>query len=687
MGFLDKILKAWTGSTDSKLLQVQHNTHSLPDFTPNDFRNFVNEGFAGNDLIYTGLTLRAQSFIEADLAIKNEDNELLEGDPRLAVFLNPNKYMTGKEFMKMIVHHLDLDGNAFILKGKSGKGRVQELHLLRPDRVAVVVSKKPGELIASYIYKLDGKETRIKPDEMLHIKTSNPWKPQRGISPMQPILQHVDIDNESRNFTKSLLENKGAPGGFLKIMGNITKAAKEKLVASFKQKFGGNNRGTVGILDADVEYINTAMNLQELDFSHITQFTESRILATLGINPVIVGAMSGQSGSTFNNVAEAKLSFYQQTIIPLQRLVADAFNNDEDLNFGNVVKFFFDTSDVSALAILKDQKIVSLENAVGSWITVNEMRAIQGLEAIEGGDELNISQEPPAFNEAPQEVPDKNPAPEDKNPPPKEKAAKPTAKKQLEIETEWAGVVRKTAERGYDKTELWATALFAEMFEDIASAISRSEKAKHTDALNKFEKELEKFQDTWRSRIAQDTTFPLAKIASDMMQTQSPEVGLTFRVTSEHVTQAMNEYSFKFADKISTTASKTVKKIFLQGREAGASLEEIRQGLHEAFKGRVSENWAKMVARTETMRAANEGTLAAYKAAGVKTTRWVAAGDACPYCAGLDGKTVVTGEAFAETGYQPNAKTAPLDLNYNGGFAEVPPIHPHCGCIIIDGSI
>ena len=64
-----------------------------------------------------------------------------------------------------------------------------------------------------------------------------------------------------------------------------------------------------------------------------------------------------------------------------------------------------------------------------------------------------------------------------------------------------------------------------------------------------------------------------------------------------------------------------------------------------------------MIARTETAEAVSEGTLKGYQLAGVPTTEFMAAADACIICIGYDGNTYTVAEA--------------------GGII---PVHPNCRC-------
>ena len=119
----------------------------------------------------------------------------------------------------------------------------------------------------------------------------------------------------------------------------------------------------------------------------------------------------------------------------------------------------------------------------------------------------------------------------------------------------------------------------------------------------------------------------------------------------------------------------------LTSRQAQAVLRMSRmlseQGVHPAvverrtrvYADRLRRYRARMIARTETLRALNESRVAAIREAAAHglvdpetaVLVWVASPDACPECAPHDGET------------------APIDEGFEFGG---PPLHPNCRCAV-----
>jgi SPP1 gp7 family putative phage head morphogenesis protein len=128
------------------------------------------------------------------------------------------------------------------------------------------------------------------------------------------------------------------------------------------------------------------------------------------------------------------------------------------------------------------------------------------------------------------------------------------------------------------------------------------------------------------------------------------------------------------------TASIIREVIGLTERDAGAVLkrraEWVEQGFTkrevkkkvDAYTSKLIRSRATTIARTETMRAANEGQRQLWRQAqdaglltGAEQKVWLVA-DPCPRCAPLDGEQV--------------------GMNANFSVGQDPPLHPRCRCTI-----
>jgi hypothetical protein len=124
-------------------------------------------------------------------------------------------------------------------------------------------------------------------------------------------------------------------------------------------------------------------------------------------------------------------------------------------------------------------------------------------------------------------------------------------------------------------------------------------------------------------------------------------------------------------------------------RHLGSSRAQLQEVLKdneslEALQARFTE-WEEKrpgkVARNELVRSANAAQVEQMKTRGVTRKVWVASGGSCPYCTGLDGRTVAIEEAFftPDDEYSPEGAESPMTFTSSIGH---PPVHQGCDCSI-----
>jgi phage portal protein BeeE len=90
--------------------------------------------------------------------------------------------------------------------------------------------------------------------------------------------------------------------------------------------------------------------------------------------------------NTYSNYAEANLSFWRQTVLPLVARTAAGLTRWLAPRFGETLRIGFDADAVDALAEVRQGLWEKLNAA--SFLTVNEKRAAAGYSPIESGDML-----------------------------------------------------------------------------------------------------------------------------------------------------------------------------------------------------------------------------------------------------------------------------------------------------------
>ena len=203
-------------------------------------------------------------------------------------------------------------------------------------------------------------------------------------------------------------------------------------------------------------------------------------------------------------------------------------------------------------------------------------------------------------------------------------------------------------------------------------------------------------RDEWRRIIAEQVEPILSETLRDGGKRGvaiAEQIGFTgaFDVENPEVRAWLEGYHFKFADKISATASDQLRTVLEEGLHAGEGLRELKQRiLNDPVIGPASDAYrAEMIARTETTRAQEAGAEQAWinanrEAAATDLPQpftkevWRANKGACPFCAALEGRVTDFGEAYFQQGSTHTEGGITFTFNYE--TVERPPAHPNCAC-------
>lgn len=364
-----------------------------PVYPEPSFLSFARAGWGKNELVYSCIMQKATSLPEAPLRVYGPDGlgEPRENHPLRALLQDPNPVLTEFEMFELLVIHMDLAGIGFWEIVRDRAGRPAQLWPLRPDLVRML---RQWDGNTRYGYQIPGGGIVDLGTDVLAFKYPNPIDPLIGQAPLRPALRAVALDNEATDFVKTLLQNRAVPGVVITTQQKVDEQLADRLTSKWKQKFSGNKRGEPAVLQSGMDVKALGLDLQKLEFPDLRTISESRICMAFGVPPILVGAKVGLDRSTFSNAAEARKSFWEETIMPLQRRIGDVIVgrllpqvNDATYALPRRVSVKWDRSQVLAL---KESEQAIWERATQALragaITVADFRRIVGLPYVPGSD-------------------------------------------------------------------------------------------------------------------------------------------------------------------------------------------------------------------------------------------------------------------------------------------------------------
>lgn len=297
----------------------------------------------------------------------------------------PNPLIGGAEFFEAVYSYKLINGNAYIQAVKSLDGRVQELFTLRPDRVEVIAGK--SVLPTGYRYKVGRQSTDFKIDhltgqsDILHLKNFHPLDDWYGLSNIEAAAYSIDQHNQAGQWNQALLQNGARPSGALMVSGPgsdngyLSEEQYNRIKNQIEEAHSGAaNAGKPLLLEGGLEWKEMSLSPRDMDFLNIKNSAARDIALAFGVPPQLLGI---PGDNRYNNMAEARLALWEQTIIPLLENTAAALNNWIAPMFGPNFTIAYDKNSISALIPRRESLWASLKDV--DFITSEEKRRMVGV--------------------------------------------------------------------------------------------------------------------------------------------------------------------------------------------------------------------------------------------------------------------------------------------------------------------
>lgn len=391
MNFTERARLAWNIVTSGKAVAMMIPTwqDGQPVYSETSFEGLARHGWRKNELIFACInkTAASSSFVRLQVT-RGRDGEVIDNHPLRRLIATPNPFMDEFDFWHAVVVYQKLAGGAYFEKERDRAGRVVRLWPLRPDWLRPI--KSAASFIGGYEYTVPGKEPiTLRAEDVLDFRLFDPLNQYRGYPPAAVAGRVGDVDNATTDYLKLFMEKGGQPPGLLKTKQKLADVDIADIRRRWSERYGGYQHWTEpAVLDSDAEFQKIGLSFEEMGFDVLDARSEARICMVLGVPPILVGAKIGLDRATYSNYNEARLAWWEDTLIPQYRNFESVIQGDLAPEFGADITVSFDFGNVPALKESEDAKWSRTTSALGAgYITVNEARAFIGLDEIgEPGD-------------------------------------------------------------------------------------------------------------------------------------------------------------------------------------------------------------------------------------------------------------------------------------------------------------
>ena len=224
---------------------------------------------------------------------------------------------------------------------------------------------------------------------MLHLALFHQLDDYCGLAPLAVAGMAVEVHNVGAAWSKALLDNAAGPSGALIYKGPDTAPGlTEEQFARLKRELedayqGSANAGRPMVLEGGLDWKVMSYAPSDMDFADTLAQAAREIALAFGVPPMLLRI---PGDNTYANYAEANLSFWRQTVLPLVARSAAALTRWLAPRFGDELRLGFDADAVDALAEVREKLWAKLNAA--DFLTLNEKRAAAGYGPVEGGERL-----------------------------------------------------------------------------------------------------------------------------------------------------------------------------------------------------------------------------------------------------------------------------------------------------------
>lgn len=336
--------------------------------------------------VYRCVTLISGAVAVMPLAIKRRvgDSRFDATDHPLWGLLTrkPNPWQTPSQFRRQMQGQLLLRGNGYARKVRSG-GRVIALIPLHPDRVTGV---QRDDFTIDYRYVTKAGSIEIIPQRDMFRLTGMSLDGISGLSVVGYAREAIGLAIAEEKHGGSLFKNGTSLGGVLKHPKTLSDKGVDNLIKSLEEFRGSENANKTLLLEEALDYQPLGMSNVDAQFLEARGFQRSEIFMFFGVPPHMAGDTT-KATSWGSGIEQQSLGFVAYTLEDWlttweQSIARDLIAENEPDLYARFNRAALVRGDIktryAAYAVARQW----------SLMTPDEIRALEDMNPIDGGDDL-----------------------------------------------------------------------------------------------------------------------------------------------------------------------------------------------------------------------------------------------------------------------------------------------------------
>jgi HK97 family phage portal protein len=297
---------------------------------------------------------------------------------------SPNYDQSAFDFWEYMVASIELRGNAYAEIERRFDGVITSLTPIPPDAMSQPTRLPSGDIEYKWI-DASGQRRALQPD-VLHIRGFG-GTPLGGVSPLSACRKAFESAVATDRAAATVFANGVRPSGVMSTEKVLTGDQRPTLERLLQEKFvGALNAGRPMLLDNGVKWEQLSIDPHDAEMLESRRFGVEEICRVFEVDPHLVGQTQGNTalGSSISEQTRSVMTFkMRKRLKRLEGALSKQLLTRADRAAGISIKF-----NVEAFLRADSAGRAEYYDIMQQFMTKNEIRALEGLPPVEGGDVL-----------------------------------------------------------------------------------------------------------------------------------------------------------------------------------------------------------------------------------------------------------------------------------------------------------
>lgn len=305
--------------------------------------------------------------------------------PKPGWLVEPSHMLTWHEFMGQMMISVLIHGNAFAAVLRDGNGQIDELSPLAPDAIHKV-TVVPGH---GLLYEtVDG--TQFTQKQILHVPGMMHAGSHVGMSVLSYARETLGLGLAAQRFGSTFFSNGGTPKIVVTTPDKLTPAGVQTTKRAWREAHSGDKANDIAVLSEGASFEMVSVPPDDAQFLETRGFQVADVARFFGVPPHLLADATG-STSWGSGLAEQSTNYVTHSLNPwvnrFEGRLSKMLRSDQ---LGRSTDGAFVKLNVSGLqrGDHPTRWDTHRANAQAGVMTVNEIRRIEDMVPVEGGDEL-----------------------------------------------------------------------------------------------------------------------------------------------------------------------------------------------------------------------------------------------------------------------------------------------------------